>query len=154
MGKYTKSAKKASQNATLYIGIAALVILGLVAITVIALRDTGDLRGSSEILAVNQEIDVQEAYRLHQEGVFTLDVRTAEEYQAGHIPGAVLIPLEELVVRVGELPVGEPILIYCQNGNRSLQAMNMLGDAAFRNLSSMKGGFNVWVSSEYPVAYP
>ncbi len=90
------------------------------------------------------------AYQLYQEGVYTVDVRTPEEWDEGHIPGATLIPLSELVERSGELPKGEPILLYCRSGNRSLQAMNLLAAEGFSNLSTMDGGFIDWVAAGYP----
>jgi rhodanese-related sulfurtransferase/DNA-binding transcriptional ArsR family regulator len=46
--------------------------------------------------------------------VVVLDVRPAEEYQAGHLPGAVLMPLAELESRMGELPTDRPIVAYCR----------------------------------------
>lgn len=151
MGKYSRSAKQARKKQNLILGIVlALIVLGISAAVVIP-RLGGDQGSGSDILVKNREVSVEGAYQLYQEGVFTLDVRTAEEYQAGHIPGSILIPLEKLAVRVGELPVGEPILIYCRSDNRSLEAMNMLGGAGFMNLSSMDGGFNDWVAAGYPV---
>lgn len=151
MGKYTKPARKASKKGSLYVAIIAVVLLSLIAVSALALGDRGSQPGSTLVVQPNREIDAAEAYQLYQAGVFTLDVRTGEEYQSGHIPGSVLIPLDELAQRAGELPAGEPILIYCRSGNRSLQAMNLLENAGFQNLSSLDGGINDWVAAGYPV---
>lgn len=151
MGKYSRSAKQARKNQNLIVGIVlALIVLGIIAAVVIPGLG-GDQGSRGDILVKNREVSVEDAYQLYQEGVYILDVRKAEEYQAGHIPGSVLIPLNKLAVRVGELPVGEPILIYCHSGSLSLEAMNMLGGAGFMHLSSMDGGFNDWVVAGYPV---
>lgn len=154
MGKSTNPAKK-NAGSTKWIIIAVLVVvLTAAAVAAIALRDTEAAVDSQTTLAANREIDAQEGYDLYQQGVYTLDVRTPEEYQAGHIPGATLIPLNELASRTRELRVGEPILIYCRSGNRSLQAMNLLGDAGIKGLASMDGGISAWISAGYPVEYP
>lgn len=78
-------------------------------------------------------------------------MRTIEEWQAGHIPGTVLIPLDQLATRVGELPDDEPILIYCRSGNRSLQAQNTLAEIGFSDLYSMDGGINDWIAAGYEI---
>jgi rhodanese-related sulfurtransferase len=150
MGKYTRSAKEARKKQNLVIGFVLALIILVIGAVVILPRISGDGDSGSDLLVKNQEVTVEEAYQLYEDGVYTLDVRTAEEYQAGHIPGSVLIPLDELALRAGELPVGEPILIYCRSGNRSLEAMNLLAGAGFMNLSSMDGGFNDWVAAGYP----
>ena len=55
-----------------------------------------------------------------------LDVRTAAEWSAGHLPGAVNIPLGELPSRVGELPRGRPLVVHCQAGGRAAIAASLL----------------------------
>lgn len=150
MGKYTRSAKQTRQKQNQVIGIVLALILLVVGAVVFLPRLFSGGSSGLDLLTENQEVTVAGAYQLYQEGIYTLDVRTVEEYEAGHIPGSVLIPLDELARRAGELPVGEPILIYCRSGNRSLEAMNMLAGAGFMNLSSMDGGFNDWVAAGYP----
>jgi rhodanese-related sulfurtransferase len=98
-----------------------------------------------------ERIDVDQAYELYNQGTFTLDVRTVEEWQQAHIPGATLIPLDELAERYQELPGDEPILIYCRSGNRSFQALTVLKGLGLENLSSMEGGINDWIAAGYPI---
>ena len=151
MGKYTRSAKQNRKKQNQVIGLVlALVLLVIGSVVVLPKLHLGGGSGT-DLLTENREVSVAGAYELYQEGIYTLDVRTVEEYEAGHIPGSVLIPLDELARRSGELPVGEPILIYCRSGNRSLDALNMLAGAGFMNLSSMDGGFNDWVAAGYPL---
>jgi rhodanese-related sulfurtransferase len=99
----------------------------------------------------NLEVDVHQAYRLREEGVFVLDVRTPEEWNQNHIPGATLIPLDELPARISELPNDQEILIYCRSGNRSLQALQILQAAGYTEIFSLQGGINDWINAGYPV---
>lgn len=151
MGKYTKSSKKNAGNSKWIIAVVLVLVLAAGAVGAISLWNNTPTVDTALVLAENRQIDVQEAHALYQDGVFTLDVRTPEEYQAGHIPGATLIPLDQLAARAGELPADEPILIYCRSGNRSLQAMNLLGAAGFTGLTSMDGGIGAWASAGFPV---
>lgn len=64
---------------------------------------------------------------LLERGALVLDVRSVFEYHAGHAPGAVNLPLDELEDRLGELgPPGRPIVVYCASGARSREAASTL----------------------------
>ena len=74
-----------------------------------------------------------------------LDVRTVEEYESGHIPGAICVPNEainESVVR-SLLRKDQLILVYCRSGNRSKQASAKLVQLGFTNVVEF-GGINSW----------
>ena len=73
-----------------------------------------------------------------------LDVRQPEEYEASHIPGAMLIPLGELEARQGELDRGKKIITYCRSGHRSMAAAVVLCGLGFKNLYSLDGGILNW----------
>lgn len=96
-------------------------------------------------------ISVADAYQLYQDDVFVLDVRTPEEYRESHIPGSVLVPLDQLGIRAGELPQNETILVYCRSGNRSLEAAYLLDSFGFERVHSMDRGINYWIQSGYEV---
>ena len=100
---------------------------------------------------VDLDLSVQEANQLYQEGIYLLDVRTPEEYQAGHLPGATLIPLDQLSARSSELPQDEPILVYCRSGNRSKQAQILLLGAGFTEVYHMERGINSWIQAGYEI---
>jgi rhodanese-related sulfurtransferase len=74
---------------------------------------------------------------------FVLDVRTAAEYAAGRLPGAVNIPVDELRDRLGELPHDRPIIVYCQVGQRGYLAVRVLGQAGFQAVN-LGGGFKTY----------
>ncbi len=78
-----------------------------------------------------------------------VDVREPVEWDAGHIAGAVLIPLGEFADRVGELPEG-PLAIVCRSGSRSAMAADWLHRSGV-TASNMTGGMKAWVAAELPI---
>jgi rhodanese-related sulfurtransferase len=87
----------------------------------------------------------------NSEALFLLDVRTPQEYsQDGHVAGSILIPLDELGARTGELPTDELIACICRSGNRSLQACGFLADQGFETINVV-GGMNAWKQAGYPI---
>jgi len=81
-----------------------------------------------------------------------LDVRTAREYAGGHLANAVLIPVQELQGRLGELSAHkeEPVLVYCATGNRSTVAAKLLIDAGFRQVVNVRRGIAEWTHEGLP----
>jgi rhodanese-related sulfurtransferase len=85
-----------------------------------------------------------EARRLVAEGALLLDVRSIGEFQAGHLDGAVHVPLHELEQRSRELgPPERPIVVYCQSGVRSAQALRTLTRHGFQRVYNL-GGLSNW----------
>ena len=73
-----------------------------------------------------------------------LDVRQPEEYEAGHIPGATLIPLGELEARQEELDRNRKIITYCRSGHRSMAAAIALCGLGFTGVQHLDGGILSW----------
>jgi rhodanese-related sulfurtransferase len=73
-----------------------------------------------------------------------LDVRTPEEYKAGHIAGAINIPVDELRCRLNELPKNKAIYIYCQIGLRGYLASRILLQSGFEKVVNLSGGYRLW----------
>ena len=76
--------------------------------------------------------------------IFILDVRQQDEYDAGHVDRAVLIPLNDLPNRYSELPKDKPIVVYCRSGSRSARAVAFLRANGFATAFSLSGGFTGW----------
>ena len=97
--------------------------------------------------AVFVSITAEEAKKIMdtEDGYLILDVRTREEYDEGHIPGAVLIPNTEIENRAEEaLPDKEQlILVYCRSGRRSKLAAQILADLGYTNVKEF-GGILDW----------
>ena len=100
-----------------------------------------------------REVEGPEALALVETGgARVLDVRTAGETSTGILPEALLIPLDELEARHGELPRdGQPLLIYCAMGMRSASACEFLSSEGFANLHNLGGGIGAWTG---PTARP
>lgn len=79
-----------------------------------------------------------------KKGIVLLDVRTNKEYALGHIPGAVHIPITDLGEKVKKLKKDKDIVVFCQNGNRSIWAIKRLMGMGYKNLYNLKGGYRAW----------
>ena len=80
-----------------------------------------------------------------EEGCIILDVRTREEYDQGHIPGAILIPNTEIEAKAADLlpDKDQLILVYCRSGRRSKLAAQSLADLGYTNIREF-GGILDW----------
>ncbi len=82
---------------------------------------------------------------------FVLDVRTGEEYARSHIKDAVLIPIMILTEKMHEIQMGQSILVYCHNGNRSKVACELLTSRGHKYVFNMLGGMESWIKKGYEV---
>lgn len=83
-----------------------------------------------------------------------VDVRTPEEFQTGHIAGAILVNFHapDFQEKIAKLPRQEKILLVCRSGNRSGQALGILKGMGFSDIQHVAGGMNAWRSQGLPVA--
>ena len=95
------------------------------------------------------KIDVEELAATHERG-FLVDVRGPDEYVAGHVPGAVLIPMGQLANRMGEIDKTSPAFVICASGNRSSAMTDLLRGAGF-DAVSVTGGTGAWARSGRPL---
>ncbi|NND85425.1 MAG: hypothetical protein HKN46_09785 [Acidimicrobiia bacterium] len=79
---------------------------------------------------------------------FLLDVRQPGEYEEGHIPGAVNIPLRELGENIDMIPTDRPVIIYCKSGWRAGIGVSSLAMMGFDNVKAFGGGWNAWSGAE------
>jgi rhodanese-related sulfurtransferase len=81
-----------------------------------------------------------------------LDVRTESEFASGHIPGAVNIPHDELLRRIGELDAGSDgeIVVYCEVGGRAEKAASELRKAGFSEVLHLQGDMRAWRARQLP----
>ena len=125
--------------------LAAIICFGMAAIKFCTARmkpNTAPARPKS-----SADLTAEEAKERMEENpnVILLDVRTQEEYETAHIPGAICIPNETIGTEdIPELPDKEQlILVYCRSGNRSKQASEKLAKQGYTNIVEF-GGINSW----------
>lgn len=83
-----------------------------------------------------------------------IDVREVDEYVAGHVPGAVNVPLSELQDRVDDCMLGPVVHVVCASGGRSLRACEFLSNvpqAEGRSFVNVAGGTNAWIMAGHEV---
>jgi len=99
------------------------------------------------------DVAVPEFAAAHAAGARVIDVRTPEEYAAGHVPGAVLMPLDGLdpaAEPLASYPKGEPVYLVCRSGRRSGIAADTLAKAGFTAVN-VTGGTLEWEAQGHPV---
>jgi molybdopterin/thiamine biosynthesis adenylyltransferase/rhodanese-related sulfurtransferase len=101
-----------------------------------------------EVRASVREVTPAEAEQLAARQVTMVDVREQNEWEEGHVPGAVHVPRGFLESRIeGAVPDHEkPLVLYCAGGVRSALAARQLGELGYRDVVSMSGGFQQWKS--------
>ena len=95
---------------------------------------------------------LQATQLLNQGKAQILDVRTADEFGAGHLRNAKHIPVDQLGARVAELDKARPVLVVCQTGPRAQRAAGQLARAGFAEVFILDGGYAEWQSQGLPTA--
>jgi rhodanese-related sulfurtransferase len=95
-------------------------------------------------------MDARAAQAAIAAGALALDVREQVEWDAGHIAGAVHVPLGELCLRYEELPRDRDIVCICRSGARSAQATAVLAGAGYR-IENLDPGMRGWVAAGLPI---
>ena len=92
-------------------------------------------------------IDVNEAKEMLGDGAAIVDVREPHEYDAGHVPGATLIPVNSVYARREELPKDQDLIFVCAVGQRSALACEMAAAGGLTRLFNLEGGTDGWVAA-------
>lgn len=126
--------------------------LYLVAATVIVAVITlvFELRARARTVGVS----ANQAILLHNKGALMLDVRSAEEFTKGHIVDARNIEMQKLADSLDTLKKyrEKPVIVYCENGARSAQAVKLLKAQGFTQATSLQGGLAGWRQDNLPLA--
>jgi rhodanese-related sulfurtransferase len=97
------------------------------------------------------EISAGQAYDMYRSGATFVDVRTQAEWDQGHIPNSLLIPLEQLPGRLSELPRDKDVVVVCRSGVRSKEGAEVLRQAGFTRVTCLSGGLQAWAAAGYPL---
>jgi len=103
-----------------------------------------------------REVTAAEAVALSRDGYRVIDVREQSEWDAGHIPGATLLPLADVPQRIGEVQPDKdaPLLLHCAVGGRSARAADWLTQMGYTNVVSMKAPLGHWKEQGGPWEEP
>ena len=134
------------------------VIIGIIIILLIStftginkgkVEEIDDMNKTGNVFEEKEvKVSIAEAKEIINSGdeLLILDTRTQEEFDAGHIEGAILIPYNKLEMNLDQLDGFEdkPILVYCRTGNRSAVAVDILIENGFNKIYHMNQGFSKW----------
>lgn len=106
--------------------------------------------GAAAKASAPRDVGVEEFERLRADKAnVVLDVRTKEEWDAGHLPGAVLIDFNgpNFASEVAKLDKSKTYLVHCAAGGRSAKAVTLMQKAGFSSLVNFKDGYRGWVKA-------
>lgn len=100
-----------------------------------------------------RDITSREAKSLMEKNgkVFLLDVRTPDERRQGYIAGSVLIPIDAMEKRIGEVPRNRPVVVYCAVGSRSRFVAQALAQQGYGEVYNMKDGIYGWYRNGFAI---
>ena len=105
-----------------------------------------------------REIALQEAEAAIQQSDVLIDVREADEFAAGHLPGAVLVPRGLLEFKLSGTPALSgrdlKVVLYCKTSGRAALAAQTMQSMGYLNVSSIAGGFDAWAAAGKAVVKP
>jgi rhodanese-related sulfurtransferase len=105
----------------------------------------------SEVPVTGLEVDAARLAEMISAGdVEVIDVRRDYEFEAGHLPGARHVEMNDLTASAESLPKDRPVVFYCRSGNRSGMAAEAFGQAGF-DAHNLAGGIMAWVDLENPL---
>lgn len=89
------------------------------------------------------------AWNMIEQGALVVDVRTPGEFKSGHLPGAKLIPINQVSARINEFGADKnrPVVVYCHSGSRSGKAEGILKQNGFTNVHN-GGGYSALMSAK------
>ena len=112
---HRRSSERRPRSALMRPAVQIGILLAVALIVYTILQSTG----GGGTTSLPSTISVDEAHEKYQAGAFVLDVRTQEEWDEYHAPNTTLIPLDQLVARLNEIPRDREIVVVCRSGNRS-----------------------------------
>ena len=126
-------------------GLALLAVAAALAVLVYELRERARAVGA---------IGPQDAVRMMNQGAALLDVRSAEDFAAGHIRGARSFPAGQLAEKSDSLKryKDKPVIVYCEQGSTAAAAMRQLAQQGFGKVTNLRGGLRAWRAEQLPVA--
>ena len=143
----------AADDATVARAVRELAMIGLDAVSAwYPAAIVGDWKTAGRPMSTVSRIDAEAlAPRVASGEVAVLDVRNRTEFEAGHLPGAIHIPVGYLPERLAEIPRDKPLVVQCQSGARSAIATSVLQKLGITNAVNLDGGIIAWQRGDHPV---
>jgi len=135
--KNTKASTKANTKANTKVVIWAVVALAIVGVGFM-------MFSPSDAGAQVENVSADRMSELAQTGTVIIDVRTSGEYEAGHIPTAINMPVDQLSSVASSLDPAVPVAVYCATGSRSAGAVEYLKGAGFKKIYHFNQGMVAW----------
>ncbi|OGD79444.1 hypothetical protein A2470_01725 [Candidatus Curtissbacteria bacterium RIFOXYC2_FULL_41_11] len=102
-----------------------------------------------------KELNLQEAENLinNDDNLTVIDVRTSQEYTSGHLPQAINLDYRSGTFNdeLGKLDKNKVYLVYCQSGNRSQKAVDIMKELGFKEVYNLSGGITQWGVNSLPI---
>ena len=127
--------------------------VALILATALALGACGGSTATDSGLELRPVADIQEIVASPPAELVVLDIRTPEEFAAGHIAGAINIDYyaADFEERLGELDLQVPYVMYCNSGNRSGNTLPLMDSLGFAEVYELDGGIQAWLGAGHPV---
>ncbi len=111
-------------------------------------------RGAAGVLPASKNVSNSELRDLVASGTKLVDVRTAGEFAAGHIEGALNVPVDGIQAAAAAWDKAAPVAVYCETGARSLNASSYLSAQGFTHVYNLTNGFASWDGGSVAGAAP
>jgi rhodanese-related sulfurtransferase len=112
----------------------------------------------AEAKSCTQEVALKDAEQAIREAAVLIDVREADEFAAGHLAGAILMPRGLLEFKLSAAPTlaarDLKVVLYCKTSGRAALAAQSMQAMGYLNVKSIAGGFDAWVAEGKPVVKP
>lgn len=136
--------------------VAVLIVVIVLIVAFARLTTSGRQTGGPDtsLPSAYKEISIDEFRARRQANPLAkvVDVRTEAEYRAGHIEGAIVIPLDQFRAKAGSLlNRNDEILLYCHDGPMGSEAAIILTQQGYTNVANMRGGINQWIRQGLPI---
>jgi rhodanese-related sulfurtransferase len=140
-----KAPAKSSSDLTKWLlwGVVGLALVAVIALLVIPKGGTTGAGSAAGPTGV-QDVSAADFQKAVDAGYQLIDVRTAQEYAQGHIPGAVNIPIDVLPASLAKIDKSKPVAVYCASGSRSLNAKQFLSAQGYTTVINLAQGIASW----------
>jgi rhodanese-related sulfurtransferase len=127
-------------------------LAGLLLLLIVVLAGCGGSTSTAAGLELTSVDEISEIVGEPPEGLVILDIRTPEEFAAGHIAGAINIDYyaPDFEERLGVLDLDVPYVMYCNSGNRSGNTLPLMDSIGFGEVYELDGGIQAWLGAGLP----